>query len=97
MKAIFITYGQTLTEPIQDILDSESIRGFTRWDETFGRGSNKGEPHYGTHAWPTKNACILSIVSDEEAERLMPRLRQLNEKAEAQGLSAFVWNVEGQL
>jgi len=95
MKAVFIVYGQALTEPIQNILDKESIRGFTYWDETFGRGSNKGEPHYGSHAWPSKNASILTIIEDHKVERLLEHLRHLNEHAEQQGLNAYVWNVEG--
>jgi len=95
MKAVFIVYGQILSEPIQSILDMESIRGFTRWNETFGRGSNKGEPHYGSHAWPSKNASILAVIEDEKVERLLERLRRLNERAEQQGLNAYVWNVEG--
>ncbi len=94
MKSIFIVFGQTLNEPVQNILDAEGIRGFTRWEETFGRGSNKGEPHYGTHAWPSKNASVIAVVDDAKASRLMARLRELNERAEAQGLNAYVWNVE---
>ncbi len=97
MKAIFIVYGQTLTEPIQNILDMEGIRGFTRWDETFGRGTSKGEPHFGSHAWPSKNASIITIVEDHKVENLLAHLRLLNERAEQQGLNAYVWNIETQL
>ncbi len=97
MKAIFIVFGQTLNEPVLDILDSEGVRGFTRWEETFGRGSYKGEPHYGSHAWPTKNSSILAVVQDYQVDGVMNRLRSLNQKAEAQGLNAFVWPIEGGL
>jgi len=97
MKSVFIVFGQTLNEPILDILNHEGIRGFTRWEETTGRGSYKGEPHYGTHAWPTKNSCILTMVEDYQAEGLMQRLRKLNQQAETQGLNAYVWNVESTL
>ena len=97
MKAIFIIFGQSLKEPIQTLLDRESIRGFTRWEETFGRGSERGEPHYGTHAWPSKNTSILAIVSDTQAASLMEALRNMNQKTEKQGLNAFMWNVEDRL
>jgi len=97
MKAVFIVYGQILSDPIQNILDSEGIRGFTRWNETFGRGNNKGEPHYGSHAWPSKNATIITIIEDHKVERLLERLRLLNERAEQQGLNAYVWDVEGKM
>jgi nitrogen regulatory protein PII len=97
MKAVLITYGQSLGRPIEDLLDQLGIRGFTRWTETFGRGSESGEPHYGTHAWPSKNGTILAVVQDDMVAALMDALRRLNEQAEQQGLSAFVWNIEEQL
>jgi hypothetical protein len=97
MKAVFISYGQSLIEPIEHLLDKLHIRGFTRWTETFGRGSESGEPHYGTHAWPSKNASTLAIVSDDEAERILKALRLLNEQADEQGLNAFVWTVEDRM
>jgi hypothetical protein len=97
MKAILITYGQSLGRPVEDLLDNLGIRGFTRWTETFGRGSDAGEPHYGTHAWPSKNATVLAVTDEQKASVLLDALRQLNEQAEQQGLSAFIWNVEDRL
>jgi hypothetical protein len=93
MKAILITYGQSLTRPVEDLLDKLNIRGFTRWTETFGRGSENGEPHYGTHAWPSKNGTVLVVIQDGEVANLLAALRQLNEQAKEQGLSAFVWTI----
>ncbi|MDR0414964.1 MAG: hypothetical protein LBH84_06080 [Prevotellaceae bacterium] len=97
MKAVFISYGQSLTGPVEHLLDKLHIRGFTRWMETQGRGSDQGEPHYGTHAWPSKNASTLAIVSDDEAQRLLQTLRLLNEQADEQGLNAFVWTIEDKM
>jgi nitrogen regulatory protein PII len=97
MKAIFITYGQSLTRPVEEVLNKLEIRGFTRWAETQGRGSETGEPHYGTHAWPSKNGSVIAIVRDEEVEPLLDALRLMNEQADEQGLSAFVWDVENRL
>ena len=94
MKSIFITYGQSLTQPIETLLNDLNIRGFTRWEETQGRGSTQGEPHYGTHAWPSKNGSILTIIDDQKATHLIKALKKLNEEAEQQGLRAFVWEAE---
>jgi len=94
MKAIFIVYGQALTEPIVQRLNRLNIRGFTRWEEVQGRGSYEGEPHYGTHAWPSKNGAMLTIVDDQKVDDLLAFLRHINEQAEQQGLNAFVWNIE---
>ena len=56
MKAVFLSYNQALTDRVNAILDEQGIRGFTRGALTEGRGSVDGEPHYGTHAWPSMNA-----------------------------------------
>ena len=94
MKAVFIVYGQALTETIEQLLDKLNIRGFTRWDEVHGRGSKDGEPHYGTHAWPSKNGSILAVIDEQKVNELLDALRRINEKAEQQGLNAFVWNIQ---
>ena len=97
MKAVFVSYNQALTDPMQEILDDLGVRGFTKWELTMGRGSFDGEPHYGTHAWPSMNASILTIIDEEKVEKILQDLRQLDEVTRMQGLRAFVWNIEGQL
>ena len=97
MKAVFIAYGQSLKEPVEQVLDKMGIRGFTRWEEVQGRGNISGEPHYGTHAWPTKNGAMLAIINEAQVDDLLASLRHINEQAEQQGLNAFVWNVEGMM
>ena len=97
MKAVFIAYGQSLTEPIEQLLQKLNIRGFTRWEEVQGCGSQYGEPHFGTHAWPSKNGSILTFVDEHKAAKLTDALKRLNEHAEQQGLRAFVWDAEGVL
>ena len=94
MKAVFIPYNQAHTERIITILDRMSIRGFTMWEGIQGRGSDKGEPHYGSHAWPTLNSSVLTIVPDEKVDDLLKRLHELDVETEMQGLHAFVWNIE---
>ena len=64
MKALFISYNQGITERVMHILDHNSIRGFTLFPLTHGRGNNDGEPHMGTHTWPAMNSTIIAIVED---------------------------------
>ncbi|MDR2651991.1 MAG: hypothetical protein LBC68_06705 [Prevotellaceae bacterium] len=94
MKAIFISYNQALSERVINLLDNNDVRGFTRWALTEGRGTVDGEPHYGSHAWPSMNSSMLAIVEDEKVEKIMNDLRKLDEAAKMQGLRAFVWNIE---
>ena len=55
MKAVFIAFDQAHLEMIHSILDHHNCRGFSYWENIQGRGSVKGEPHYGSHAWPSMN------------------------------------------
>jgi nitrogen regulatory protein PII len=59
-----------------------------------GRGSHTGEPHYGTHAWPSLNSAILTVVPDDNVKPLLEDLKTLDETSKLMGLRAFVWNVE---
>jgi nitrogen regulatory protein PII len=94
MKSVFIAYNQALTEAVNSILDRHQIRGYTKWADVQGRGTDGGEPHFGNHTWPAMNSVILAIVEDERVEPVLASLKKLNAKAEEQGLRAFVWNVE---
>ena len=94
MKAIFIPHNQSHKEQILGILDKMSIRGFTLWDNVQGRGTKDGEPHYGTHAWPTLNAAILTVIPDEKADNLLQRLHEVDKETGHLGMHAYVWNVE---
>jgi len=94
MKAIFISFNQAYYEMILSIMDRNNIRGFTYWEEVQGRGSKNGEPHYGSPAWPTLNSAILAMVPDEKVDPFLDLLHKMDLQTEAQGLRAFVWNIE---
>ena len=94
MKAIFISFNQAYYEMILSIMDRNNIRGFTYWEEVQGRGSKNGEPHYGSHAWPTLNSAILAMVPDEKVDPFLDLLHKMDLQTEALGLRAFVWNIE---
>jgi len=97
MKAVLITYNQSLTEEVQEILDNLSIRGYTQFTDIKGKGSVKGEPHEGTHTWPELNNVHITIVEDSKVSKLLEELNNLNKGVEEQGLRAFVWNVENSI
>ncbi len=94
MKAVFISYNQSLTDEVQDILDRLSIKGYTQWLEVKGRGTVAGDPHHGTHVWPELNNVHLTMVDDDKVASLLDKLNELNKEVEEQGLRAFVWNIE---
>ena len=61
MKSVFITFDQAFYERILALLDRQNCRGFSYWQQVQGRGSVKGEPHYGSHAWPSMQEIFIDI------------------------------------
>lgn len=94
MKAVMITLDQAHYEEIVEELGSLNIRGFTSWKEVYGRGSKDGIPHYGSHAWPSVNNAILTVVDDDRVSLLLKRLKEIDDETPGLGLRAFVLNVE---
>ena len=94
MKAVMIILDQAHYDIIVEKLDRLNIRGFTSWKEVYGKGSNDGIPHYGSHAWPSVNNVILTIVEDDKVAGLLKYLKELDNESSNLGLRAFVWNVE---
>ena len=97
MKAVMIILDQAHYDIIVDKLERLNIRGFTSWKEVYGKGSNDGIPHYGSHAWPSVNNAILTVVTDDKVEGLLAYLRELDNEAANLGLRAFVWNIEAEM
>ncbi len=94
MKAIFIAYDQAHYDRIVEMLERSNCRGFTSWDQVKGRGSIDGEPHYGSHAWPSMASAIITIVDDTRVAPLLSTLRSMDEATPKLGLRAFVWPIE---
>ena len=93
MKSILITFDQAYYERIVDMLERNNCRGFTAWQEVQGRGSHKGEPHYGSHAWPSLASAIITIVDDHRVENILKILHEMDLATPKLGLRAFVWNI----
>lgn len=89
MKSIFIAYDQAHHDHIIEILNRHSCRGFTGLGIVQGRGSHRGEPHYGTHAWPSLAQAIITVVPDDSAPGVMADLKALDESRPRLGLRAF--------
>ena len=94
MKAVFITFDQAHYERIIDILDRQSCRGFTAGPQVSGRGSRDGEPHYGSHAWPSLAPAIMTVVEDSRLQALLAQLKALDNERPKLGLRAFVLPVD---
>lgn len=97
MKSVFIPFNQAYKERIIEILSKHNLRGFTFWESVQGRGTHRGEPHYGSHAWPTMNSAMLVVTPEDKVEALLAALHALDKETESQGLHAYVWNIEAMI
>lgn len=94
MKSILITFDQSYYDRIVSMLEHLNCRGFTFLDRVQGRGSKTGDPHYGSHAWPSLNSAIIVVVDDSKVDTILEELHSMDIKTEQLGLRAFVWNIE---
>lgn len=94
MKTIFIAYDQALHDKVVECLNRSLCKGYTLLPQVAGQGSVTGEPHLGSHAWPSTNSAILCVCDDHKVEPLLERLHKLDLDNPLLGLRAFVWNVE---
>lgn len=94
MKSVFIAYDQAFHERILQVLDRLNCRGFSRFEQVQGRGSKTGDPHFGSHAWPSMCSAIITVVEEHRVKPLLDTLHAMDKETEMLGLRAFVWNVE---
>lgn len=89
-----MSYNQAYYTELVELLEDNGCRGYTMWNEIAGRGTRTGEPHEGSHAWPTLNNAILAVVDDSQVPAILDAVRAKDEKSPELGLRAFVWNIE---
>ncbi|MDY6276968.1 MAG: hypothetical protein SPL35_00905 [Bacteroidales bacterium] len=94
MKAIFVAYNQAYNEEIVELLEEFGQRGYTKWEDVGGRGSIDGEPHLGSHAWPTQNHALFTAVPDDKLSGIMEALRRKDAQYKDLGLRAYSWTIE---
>lgn len=94
MKAVFIAFNQAHEEDVLLIMQQLNVKGYTGWPSLTGAGSAAGEPHLGSHAWPSLNGAYLTMVSDKVAPELLARLKALDAESPQLGLRAFSWAIE---
>ena len=93
MQAIFIAYDLAHHEEVVEVLNACSCRGYTSFGTVQGRGSKTGEPHLGTHAWPSLASAMLTMVEDDRVDKVLERLKAIDDNKPRLGMRAFVWPV----
>jgi len=94
MKAVMIIFNQANTERVEYMFDKLEIRGYTWFNDVKGRGSKTGEPRMGNHTWPEMNSAALTIIADDQVDKLLESVKKMDEINKEVGIRAFVWNIE---
>ena len=89
MKSVFITFDQAFFERIMALLDRHNCRGFSYWQQVQGRGSKTGEPHYGSHAWPSMCSAIITIIDEAKVAPLLEALHRMDKETRATRTPCF--------
>ena len=93
MKAVMIIHNQAQADRVEFMLDRLKIRGFSKWENVLGQGSETGDPRMGTHTWPEMNSSVLAVVEDDKVSELLNSVKKLNAINEEVGIRAFVWEI----
>ncbi len=93
MKAVMIIFIQAHTEKIEYTLDKLGIKGYSLWENVQGRGTNSGDPHLGTHTWPEINKSVLAIVEDDIVDKVLEKIKAIDNINVKVGIRAFVWDI----
>jgi nitrogen regulatory protein PII len=94
MKAVMIIFNQANTERVEYMFDKLEIRGYTWFNDVKGRGSETGEPRMGNHTWPEMNSAAITIIPDDQVDKLLETVKKMDEINKEVGIRAFVWNIE---
>ena len=93
MKLIMIAYSRSVDEEIMEILQANSVEGYTKWTRVLGKGKSSG-PHLGDHVWPKLNNVLAVAVPDDKVTPVLSGVREMRERIASEGVKAFVLDIE---
>ena len=92
MKMVFLSFYEGKTDEVIAILKSEKIESYVRWDEVKGQAAGF-RPRMGTDVWPGHNGALQFPIEDGRVDRLFELISHVNQAAEYEGISAFVFDL----
>ena len=90
MLLMFIIYSNAVDDEIVEIIKKNS-EGYTKFSGVQGEGH--GEPHLGTHIWPSINNCIMTAIDNTKEEKIVNATKTLKEKFPGIGIQIFITNL----
>jgi len=93
MKMVMITYNEAIDNEVMEVLESCSLKNYTKITGVFGCGASSGT-HLGTDIWPGLNNILYVACEEAAAKKIMAAIRQLRKSLGPEGIKAFLIPLE---
>ncbi len=93
MKLLIIVFNEAIEEEVTEILEANSVVGYTKWTKVMGRGKASGF-HVMTQVWPKANNAMMIAAEDEQAVNVIEGIRGLRKTLAHEGVKAFLLPLE---
>lgn len=87
MYLMFVVYSNAVDEEMVDIIKSNA-EGYTKFIGVQGEGH--GEPHLGSHVWPSINNCIMVAIDKKKRRDIQSLTKKLKMKFPGIGIKIFM-------
>ena len=78
MKMLLLVFRQSLDQDLQKLLKDLDVKAFTEAPKVFGMG--EAGTAFKSFAWPGFNSLILAAMEEEQADRVVARLRAFRDQ-----------------
>lgn len=93
MKMLMLVYNEAIDEEVMEMLASCGADNYTRINSILGKGQTSGT-HLGTDIWPGRNNSLLIAIPADKVQHALACIQTLRKTLGAEGIKAFVWNLE---
>jgi hypothetical protein len=93
MKMLMLSYNEAIDDEIMEILESCTLKNYTKIKGAFGRGETSGT-HLGDDVWPGRNNILYVACRQEEATQVFLCVKELRKRLGKEGVKAFSWDLE---
>lgn len=93
LKMVMVTHNEAIDAEVMEVLGNCAMKGYTKAAGIYGRGRTSGT-HEGNDIWPGMNNTLYIACEDKDAKQLLSCIKELRKKLGAEGVKAFVWDLE---
>ena len=92
-KMVMISYNEAIDGEVMAILTECALENYTKVLGAFGRGKTSGI-HLGNDIWPGRNNILYVACEDQEAKKLLAKIKEARKTLGTEGIKAFILPIE---